>query len=140
MSDVDRARVIASIVHRDQKDKAGKPYLLHLLAVAEKVETEQEKVVALLHDIVEDGHVPVRFIEDVFGKEVADAVDLLTHKEGVDYFDYVRSIKANPLAKVVKLADLSHNLDAERLLQITERDKKRLEKYEKARRILLEEV
>lgn len=140
MSGVDRARVIASIAHRDQKDKAGKPYLLHLLAVAEKVETEQEKVVALLHDTVEDSHITVSFIRDMFGKEVADAVDLLTHKEGVDYFDYIRSIKSNPLAKTVKLADLSHNLDTERLQQITEQDKERLKKYEQARQILLEEV
>ncbi len=140
MSEVDRARVIASIAHRDQKDKAGKPYLLHLLAVAEKVETEQEKVVALLHDTVEDSHITVGFIRDMFGKEVAEAVDLLTHKEGVDYFDYIRSIKANPLAKAVKLADLSHNLDTERLQQITEQDKERLKKYGQARQILLEEV
>ncbi|MDY0118351.1 MAG: HD domain-containing protein [Bacilli bacterium] len=71
MSVVDRARVIASIAHKDQEDKAGRPYLLHPLAVAEKVETEQEKVVALLHDIVEDSHITIRFIRDVFGKAVA---------------------------------------------------------------------
>ena len=73
-----------------------------------------------------------------FPEEVLRAVELLTHKDGVDYFDYVRAIRSDPLAVKVKLADLEHNSDATRLGNITDRDRERLEKYKKAKQILLD--
>lgn len=138
MNVVDRARMLAEIAHRGQVDKAGRPYILHPMAVANMVTTEQEKVVALLHDVIEDVNITAGFIRDVFGEEIAIAVKVLTHDPSESYTAYIRRIKEHPLAKVVKLADLSHNLQVERLPQITERDKARIHKYQRARKLLLE--
>ena len=131
------ARALAAYAHLGQVDKAGNPYITHPLAVAEGVEGEDAKIAALLHDTVEDTFVTNRTIRELFGDDVADAVDLLTHREGEDYFDYVRRAGKNPIARQVKLSDLRHNMDLSRLKEVTEKDLKRLEKYKKAREILL---
>lgn len=118
---------------KDQKDKRGCPYVFHPFHVAEQMDDENSVVVALLHDIVEDTDTTFEELEQMgFNKEVLDALHLLTHKEGVDYFDYVQEIAKNPLATKVKLADLEHNMDPTRLNEITEKDIKRREKYQKA--------
>ena len=129
---VEKAEAFAKKAHEGQVDKSGKPYFGHPKAVAAMVEGEVEKTVAYLHDVVEDTGVSVEEIRSLFGDEVADAVDLLTHREGVPYFDYVEKIKANPVARRVKMADLTHNMDLSRLDTVTEKDLKRIEKYKKA--------
>ncbi len=122
--------------HRGQTDKAGMPYIGHPRAVAAKLSGETEKIAALLHDTVEDTDTTVDEIRGLFGDEVAEAVQCLTHEEGVPYMEYVARIKENPLARKVKLADLSHNMDLSRLPEITEKDQKRLEKYRAAYEML----
>ncbi|BBB32010.1 conserved hypothetical protein [Thermotomaculum hydrothermale] len=126
---------------KDKKDKGGKPYIEHLLTVAEKMESETEKIVALLHDIVED-------IEDIsfetlkkmgYSEEVISAVEAMTKEKGEEYKDYLKRVKANPIARKVKLADLEHNMDTSRLNKITEKDLKRLEKYKFAKQFLEKE-
>ena len=107
------------------------------MAVAEKQTTEAAKCVALLHDILEDTDIDVSLLEQNFSEEVVTAVKLMTHAKDVDYFDYVRELKDNPLARSVKLADLEHNSDLSRLKTVTEYDLLRQEKYKKAREILL---
>ena len=129
---VEKAEAFAKKAHEGQVDKSGKPYFGHPKAVAAMVEGEVEKTVAYLHDVVEDTGVTIDQIRSLFGDEVADAVDLLTHREGVPYFDYVEKIKANPVARRVKMADLTHNMDLSRLDTVTEKDLKRIEKYKKA--------
>ena len=124
--------------HKEQKDKSGLPYVFHPFHLAEQMETEETTVVALLHDVVEDtGYTLADLGAMGFPKAVLDALALLTHDPSVDYTDYVRAIKANPIARTVKLADLRHNSDLTRLDTVDEKALARVEKYQKAR-ILLE--
>ena len=118
--------------HYGQVDKAGAPYIEHPRAVALKLDGELEKVVALLHDTVEDTDATIEEIRDLFGNEVADAVALLTHDKSVPYMDYIESVKSNDVARKVKMADLSHNMDLSRLPVVTDKDYERVEKYRKA--------
>ncbi len=125
--------------HKDQLDKSGLPYVFHPFHLAEQMETEETTIVALLHDVVEDTDYTLDdLIAMDFGKAVTDAVALMTHADGVDYMDYVRAIKPNPIAKAVKLADLRHNSDLSRLDVVDEWSLKRNEKYLKAMAILEE--
>ena len=103
---------------------------------------QTDKWAALLHDVVEDTSVSLEELARHFPAEVVEAVALLTHEEDVDYFDYVRRIKGNPIAKKVKLADLAHNSDASRFAGVPVPEGKigRLRsKYTKAKAILLED-
>lgn len=130
------ALYFAYMAHKNQKDKAGKPYILHPMYVALQVDTKEEKIVALLHDVVEDTSISIEEIENIFGKDIANAVDVLTHKNKENYFKYISKIKNNPIAVKVKLADLKNNMDLSRLKNPTEKDFLRLEKYKKAKFIL----
>lgn len=118
--------------HKDQVDKAGMPYVLHPLHVAEQMSEENRTTVALLHDIVEDTDVTLEQLGAMgFPQEVLEALNCLTHPEGVEYFDYVKNIGTNEIATDVKLADLEHNSDLTRLNEVTEWDLLRVEKYKK---------
>lgn len=126
--------------HEGQVDKAGVPYINHPRAVAAKLDSDVEKAVALLHDTVEDTDATVEEIREMFGEEIADAVEVLTHPKDEPYMDYIRRIWTNRLARDVKLADLEHNMDLSRLNgKVTEKDLERVEKYKKAREILMAE-
>ncbi len=123
--------------HRDQVDKAGMPYVFHPFHLAEQMEDEVTTVVALLHDVVEDTDHTIEDIRDMgFGDEVVDALSLLTHTPDVPYMDYVMQIKNNPIARAVKLADLTHNSDLTRLDEVDEYALARNEKYKKAKELL----
>lgn len=128
---------IAVEAHKGQLDKGGSPYILHPITVASKQETEACIITALLHDVVEDSEYTLEDLRAAgFPPDVCDAVSLLTHKQGEDYFSYIYKIKANAIARSVKIQDLIHNSDASRLSSITENDVKRIEKYRKALCIL----
>ncbi len=125
--------------HKEQVDKAGISYVTHPLHLAEQMPDETTTVVALLHDVVEDSD---RYkLEDItaagFPKVVTDALALLTHDKSVPYMEYVAALKDNPIARLVKLADLEHNSDISRIAEVTPEDVLRIEKYKKAREILL---
>ena len=122
------AKLIAKLAHKGQKDKAGMDYFTHPEAVAAMLDTPEEKTVAYFHDTVEDTDVTVEEIRSVFGNEIADAVALMTHADGVPYLDYVKEIGKNPLARKVKLADLTHNMDISRIPDPTQKDYNRIEK------------
>lgn len=123
--------------HAGQFDKSGIPYVNHPLHLAEQMETEDETVVALLHDVMEDcGKTPDDLRALGISEQAAEALELLTHPEEMPYLDYVRALKNNPLAAKVKLADLKHNSDLTRLDDVRERDIERLCKYREARAIL----
>lgn len=133
MSNYELALKIATEAHKGQVDKAGVPYINHPLTVASLVDTEEEKIVALLHDTIEDTSITEQDLIDYeFPNEIVEAVKLLTHNKNVPYMDYVAKIKDNELARKVKIADLTHNSDLSRLKEITDKDKKRYEKYQKA--------
>lgn len=133
MSNYELALKIATEAHKGQVDKAGVPYINHPLTVASLVETEEEKIVALLHDTIEDTNITEQDLLNYgFSNKIVEAVKLLTHNKNVPYMDYVAKIKDNELARKVKIADLTHNSDLSRLKEITDKDKKRYEKYQKA--------
>ena len=116
--------------HREQLDKSGIPYVFHPFHLAEQMKDEKTTVVALLHDVVEDTDITLDDIRRMgFDDDVISAIAVMTHAEGVPYMEYVAQIKKNPIARIVKLADLRHNSDITRLDAVTPRDEKRLKKY-----------
>lgn len=133
-----RAMQIACEAHHGQVDKSGFPYIFHPFHLAEQMDTEEECIVALLHDTVEDTYVTIEQLEkEGFSSNVIQAIKLLTHDKSVDYLEYVTNLKSNPIARKVKLADLRHNSDPARAIKNpTERDKLRQQKYKKAIEIL----
>ena len=96
---------IAFDAHKEHVDKAGLPYIFHPFHLAEQMETEDEVIVALLHDVVEDSNIT---LEDLrargFSENIMEALSLLTHDNCVEYMDYIEKIKSNPLAVKVMLA------------------------------------
>ena len=129
MNQLTKAYLYALIFHDGQVDKAGIDYILHPMRVSSKMEMETEKIVALLHDTVEDTPATVEQIRSLFGEEVAAAVAAMTKGEEEDYKDYIARLSKNPIAVKVKLADLEHNMSIERLPSFTEKDKERVTKY-----------
>lgn len=127
---------IAYKAHMGQEDKLGIPYIFHPYHLAELMDTEDECICALLHDVVEDTNITFKQLEKEFSKEIIDALKLLTHDKKVPYEEYVLKIKENPLAKKVKLADLKHNSDKTRILHLTPKDIIRNRKYKNAIKIL----
>ena len=124
---------IATGAHKGQFDKAGVDYIEHPIYVASQVDTEEEKAVALLHDVIEDS--PFTAEELLLAglpETVVAAVQILSKKKGQDYQTYLENVKSNPLARIVKLADLKHNSDLSRLSSVTDKDLERFEKYKKA--------
>lgn len=129
---VDLARDICVYAHTGQTDKAGKPYYMHPEHVASQVEKPDEKIVALLHDVLEDTDFPLSVLKAVFNEEVVQALLLLCHDKNIPYMEYIEKIGANKTAKAVKMADLKHNMDISRIPNPQEKDYARLEKYKKA--------
>lgn len=128
--------------HHGQADKAGVPYIFHPIHLAEQMTDEATTCAALLHDVLEDTMYSINDVAEKFPQEVVEAVRLLTHGKE-DYYDYIRAIKCNPIAKAVKLADVEHNLDESRMQyarSITDSQKVWYkEKYSRAKAILLDE-
>jgi len=130
---LDRAIELAKQHHEGQTDKAGNPYIEHPLRVMNQVESEEEKIVAVLHDIVEDTDISLDDLRNEgFSKEVVSAVECLTKQDGENYDSYIERISFNPLAVKIKLADLEDNRDLTRLPEVTDKDLERVEKYDKA--------
>lgn len=125
------AEKICMEAHKGQVDKGGKPYYLHPFYVASCCETEEQKIVALLHDVVEDNdsYSFDWFSALGFSPNIVEALDAITHRKDESYEEYIERVKANELAKVVKIQDLRHNSDLTRLKVVTEKDLARVEKY-----------
>ncbi|WP_448923483.1 HD domain-containing protein [Holdemanella biformis] len=123
---------IAKEAHAGQVDKAGKDYILHPITVASYMDTDVEKTIAYLHDVLEDTSVTVDELRNHFSNEIVDTVITLTHRKDESYFEYIQRISKSKLAKKVKVADLLHNLDITRIKEPSKQDYERLEKYKKA--------
>lgn len=136
-----KAMKLAHDAHEGQLDYNGVPYIFHPIHLAEQMDDEISCTVALLHDVVEDTEVTLEDLKREFPKDVTDAVALLTHDISTDYFDYVRAIRTNPIARKVKLADLAHNSDETRANGSDLTEKQRIwwkEKYGKAKALLMD--
>ena len=135
-----KALLISFNAHKDQVDKSGMPYVYHPFHLAEQMDDELSTCVALLHDVVEDSDITIEQLRcDGFPPAVTDAIALMTHDAKVPYLDYVRQIKNNQIASKVKLADLHHNSDFDRLEKVDSKALQRAEKYREAIRILSQE-
>ncbi len=125
--------------HKDQTDKSGMPYVFHPFHLAEQMPDEISVTVALLHDVVEDTDYTFEDLRKIgFAEEVLEALQLLTHEPSVPYMQYIAKIKENPIARAVKLADLTHNSVRSRVQSIDSRMEERWEKYAAAKKLLLE--
>lgn len=135
------AKQLSKEYHRKQVDKGGVDYFSgHITSVVNGVDTIEEKTVAYLHDTAEDTkltYVDLMVLD--FSDRVINAVIALTKDKKESYKDYLKRVKSNELARAVKLSDLTNNMDLSRLKEITEVDKKRLEKYKKAYKYLKEQ-
>lgn len=134
---VAKALRLATEAHRGQVDKAGRDYINHPVAVAERLDTAEAQTAALLHDVVEDTAVTLNDLRsEGFSERVVSAVEHLTHREGEPREDYIARIAENPLAVTVKLADLAHNSDLGRLPEVSEKDLQRVERYKRETELL----
>jgi hypothetical protein len=131
---LEMAHDVAYECHKGQKDKAGEDYFAsHIEFVASRCPAGKTKIVAYLHDILEDTDMQPEILLNMgFGQECIDALKLLTHKKGEPYMDYILKLKANPIAKEVKKVDLAHNMDLSRIPVPSEKDIQRVAKYAQA--------
>lgn len=138
---LNKAIEIAVQAHNGQVDKAGHPYIGHSLRVMNMGITDEEKILGILHDVVEDSEWTFDQLTAVgFSMEIIDALRCLTKlSESEPYDQFIQRIQTNPLAVKVKINDLTDNMDIRRLTHISEQDVKRLQKYLKAYRLLLKE-
>lgn len=130
-----KAMMLAYESHHGQFDKIGVPYIYHIMEVASHMETEDTTIVALLHDILEDTTVTKDKLLDLFDEYIVDAISVLTRCQGDDYIRYIYKIKLNPIATIVKIQDLKHNMNEYRVENANTKSTL-LKRYEQALTIL----
>ena len=139
MSSLERAIEIAAHAHAGQVDKAGQPYILHPLKVMFRVSGKHEQMAAVLHDVVEDTEITLEYLRsEGFSESVLEAVEALTKRPGETRLVAAKRAAANPIARVVKLADNTENIDLSRIAEPTEKDLARLEEYRAVRQLLVD--
>ena len=140
MSTLESAIEIASRAHAGVRDKQGQPYILHPIRVMMGVESEEAKIVAVLHDVVEDTAMTLETLRgEGFSEQVLEALSRVTHEESQSYAEYVIACHSNPIARQVKLSDLRDNANLDRLLLRPEKfdgDSSRMQRYVLAYRFL----
>lgn len=130
---INKALNIAIEAHKWQTDKAGMPYIFHLLRVSEKGQTETEKICGLLHDIVEDTEWTFdKLKQEGFSDKIVSVIKCITKRKGENYMDFIKRVSKNPIATRIKINDLEDNMDIKRLSFLTEKDLERLNKYIRA--------
>ena len=130
---LERAIAIAATAHAGQVDKGGAPYILHPLKVMLRMTTLEERIVAVLHDVVEDCEISLDDLrKEGFSEEVLTAIQSVTKVPGESYEDFVERAAQNPIGRVVKLADLEENSDLSRIASPSWEDLERIEKYRRA--------
>ena len=133
MDIIEKSLQIALKAYAGQKDKAGETYILHPLRIMAKMETNEEKSVALLHDVIEDSDFSAQdLLNEGIPSNVVDAVQALTKDEGEDYDFFIERVLKNKLASKIKAADIEDNINILRLKSINEKDLQRIAKYHKA--------
>jgi guanosine-3',5'-bis(diphosphate) 3'-pyrophosphohydrolase len=137
MSTIERAIEIAARAHAGQVDKAGAPYVFHPLRLMLSLDTPEQQMAAVLHDVVEDTSITVADLEaEGFSTQVVEAVRVLTKLPGESRLDAAHRAVRNPIARAVKLADVADNMNLERIANPTEKDYARLEEYEQVKQLL----
>jgi len=130
---LDKAIHIATKAHGGQMDKGGQPYILHPLRVMFMRRNETERICAVLHDVIEDSNISIEYLrEEGFSEEILNTLEALTKRENESYDDFINRVIENKTACNVKLADLCDNMDLSRIINPTQEDYQRVEKYRKA--------
>lgn len=133
MTSLEQAIALAVQAHRGQTDKAGQPYILHPLRLMLSLRSEDEQIVAVLHDVVEDTDITLDALrQHGFPEHVLTAIGLLSKQPGDTYEAFIDRLSANPLAVRVKLADLADNMNLKRLAQVGDKELARLQRYHAA--------
>jgi len=136
---LEKALQIATDAHIYQVDKAGKAYIFHPIRVANRCDNDNERIVALLHDTIEDTEVTAEYLlMEGFPRNIVDAILSVTRNKDESYEDFIKRSRLNPIGRQVKIHDLEDNMDITRLSELTEKDLVRLNKYLKAYRYLKE--
>ena len=131
------AHQIATEAHKGQTDKSGKPYIGHVERVANRCHTPEAKIVALLHDVIEDTEVTADELRQKgIPENIVQALLTITRTYGEPYETSIHSLSPNPLCREVKIADLEDNMDIRRLNELTDKDVRRLRKYLNAWQLL----
>ncbi len=139
MSTLEKAIEVAALAHAGQKDKAGENYILHPVRVMLRLDSEEERIVGVLHDVVEDSDYTFEDLRSLgFSEKVLAALAALTKRAGETRLEAALRAAKNPIARRVKLADNAENSDLSRIKNPTQKDFERLEEYKKVREILLE--
>ena len=137
MNLLEQAIAHAANVHAGQVDKCGEPYILHPLRLMLACKTDDERITAVLHDVMEDGTVDDSlWVQLNMPLHISAAVVTLTKRPYEPYKEYIARCAANPIARVVKLADLADNMDLSRIPKPTEQDHSRMRKYAEAKAFL----
>ena len=136
--DLERAIQIAVTAHAGVKDRGGNAYILHPLNVMMRVDTEEEKIVAVLHDVIEDTDWTFEDLRDEgFSEIIIEALETVTKKsENEDYEKFILRSRGNEIGRKVKTADLRENLDVTRIGDLVEKDIERINKYKRALKTL----
>lgn len=138
MATLERAIAFAAKQHSGQVDKANAPYILHPLRVMLNVPSIEHKIVAVLHDILEDTETSTDDLYRLgFQSQIIEAIVALTKQKGESRIDAAQRTVQNPLARVVKLADITDNMDLSRIPSPTAKDFERMKQYQQVRDILL---
>lgn len=136
---LEKSIIIATKAHSGQFDKGGSPYILHPLRVMLSLDNDEDRIVGILHDVLEDTSITLQHLEDngFLGEiEILHALVSITRKSHESYKDFILRVKLNPIALRVKLADLRDNMNISRINNPTEKDFARIEKYKKAYKLL----
>ena len=136
---LERAIEIAVSAHKGVKDKGGNPYILHPLRVMLSLNSEEEKIVGVLHDVVEDAEdwTFEKLQDEGFSTQILEGLQSVTKtSEDENYDGFVQRALANAIGRQVKIADIKDNLDVTKLDILTEKDMKRLQSYKKSLKIL----
>jgi (p)ppGpp synthase/HD superfamily hydrolase len=141
MSTLERAICIAATAHQGQVDKAGSPYILHVLRVMLALSSEEDRIVAVLHDLLEDTPWTVGALRaEGFSDRIVEAVDGVTRRDGESYDEFIYRASTNSISRRVKLADLADNANLSRFDAPSQEDRARALKYERAIEILRDSI
>ncbi len=140
MANLSKALCLAAVAHQDQKDRYGNPFILHPLRVMMRLSDNTERIVALLHDVIEK--TPCTYAElreQGFSDKVISAVDYLTRRQNEAYLEYIKRASKNPLAQKVKVADLQDHLDGIQERGLDKESRERKARFQQALCTLLRE-
>jgi len=135
---LEQAISIASLAHTGQLDKGGEPYILHPLRVMMKLKDERQRIIAVLHDVIEDTNITdIDLLYQGLGYDAVNVILTLSRRKSESYDEYIDRISKDEFAIEIKLADLEDNMDISRIKNMTGKDYERVEKYGRAREKLM---